>query len=61
MRLVDVGIVLKVRETKNGRGYIYVIEGKNSVYKVFSKKYFDEETVVYVYSGDDGRYFISER
>ena len=56
--LVDVGYILKVRETKNG--YIYIIEGKNAVYKVFSKKYFDVDSFVYVYSFD-GRYFISEK
>ena len=59
MALVDVGYVLKVNELKNER-YMYIVEGKNGVYRVYSKRYFDIDSVVYVYSDGD-RYFISDR
>lgn len=59
MKLVDVGYVLKVSEVKNG--YIYVVDGKNSAYRVFSKRYFELDSIVYVYSDGDGWYFISDR
>lgn len=59
MALVDVGYVLKVNELKNER-YMYIVEGKNGVYRVYSKRYFDVDSVVYVYSDGD-RYFISDR
>ena len=58
VKLVDVGYVLKVTEVKNG--YIYVIEGKNGAYKVYSKREFDVDSDVYVYSDGD-RYFISDK
>lgn len=58
MKLVDVGYVLKVVEVKDG--YLYVIEGKNSVYRVFSKKFYDVDSFVFVY-GNEGRYFISDK
>ncbi len=59
LALVDVGYVLKVNELKNER-YMYIVEGKNGVYRVYSKRYFDIDSVVYVYSDGD-RYFISDR
>lgn len=58
MHLVDVGYVLKVTEARNG--YVYVIDGKNSVYRVWSKKYFKVDSFVYVYF-DGNRYWISEK
>lgn len=58
MKLVDVGYVLKVVEVKDG--YLYVIEGKNSVYRVFSKKFYDVDSFVFVY-WNEGRYFISDK
>ena len=59
MALVDVGYVLKVNELKNER-YMYIVEGKNGVYRVYSKRCFYIDSVVYVYSDGD-RYFISDR
>jgi len=59
MKFVDIGYVLKYTETKSG--YLYVVEGKNGAYKVFSKRFYDVDTVVYVYLSDNGRYFISDK
>jgi len=59
VKFVDMGYVLKVIELKNGF-YVYVIEGKNGVYRVFSKRYFEIDSVVYVYYDGD-RYFISDK
>ncbi len=59
IKLVDVGYVLKVDELKNER-YMYIVAGKNGVYRVFSKRYFNIDSLVYVYSDGD-RYFISDR
>lgn len=58
MKLADVGYVLKVVEVKDG--YLYVIEGKNSVYRVFSKKFYDVDSFVFVYWNEE-RYFISDK
>lgn len=58
LKFVDVGYVLKVRELKNGY-YQYVIDGKNGVYRVISRRYFDVDSYVYVYS-DGNRYVISD-
>jgi len=58
MKLCDVGYVLKVVEVKDG--YLYVIEGKNSVYRVFSRKFYDVDTFVFVYC-DGEKMFISDR
>jgi hypothetical protein len=58
IRFLDIGTVLKITETKNG--YWYVVEGKNGVYRVFSKRYFDVDSVVYVYIFND-RYYISDK
>lgn len=60
MKLVDVGYILKSTELKDGN-FLYIVEGKNSVYRVFSKRYFDIDSMVYVYSDDGDRYFISDR
>ena len=60
MKFVDIGYVLKGNECRNGNWYVYIVEGKNGVYRVFSKRYFDIDSVVYVYSDGD-RYFISDR
>lgn len=60
MRFVDVGYVIKWYETKDGNGFVYLIEGKNDVYKVFSKKFYDVSTFVFVYT-DGERGFISDR
>ena len=58
MKLVDAGYVLKVVEAKDW--YVYVIEGKNSAYRVWSKKFYDVDTFVFVYS-DDERFFVSDK
>lgn len=60
VKFIDIGCVLKVSELKNG-SYLYVIEGKNGVYRVFSKRYFDIDSVVYVYYDGYDRYFVSDR
>lgn len=60
MKFVDLGYVLKVNESKNGNWYVYIVEGKNNVYRVFSKRYFDIDSVVYVYY-DGSRYLISDK
>jgi len=59
IRFVDVGTVLKAQEVKNG--YVYVIEGKNGVYRVFSRRFYDVDSFVYVYSFGDERYYISDK
>ena len=58
MKLVDVGYIIKVSEVKNG--YLYVVDGKNAVYRVFSKKAYDIDAFVFVYMTDTG-FFISDR
>lgn len=58
MQLLDVGYVLKVVEVKDG--YLYVIDGKNSVYRIFSKKLYDVDSFVFVYS-DGERLFVSDK
>ncbi len=58
VKFVDIAYIITVREVKNG--YMYILDGKNDVYRVFSKRYFDDESVVYVYS-DGNRYFISDK
>ncbi len=58
VKFVDIGYIITVKEVKNG--YMYVVDGKNDVYRVFSKRYFDLDSVVYVYC-DGERYFISDR
>ena len=58
VKFVDMGYVLKVSEVKNG--YWYIVEGKNGVYRLFSKRYFEIDSVVYVYCQND-RYFISDK
>lgn len=59
MKLVDVGYVLRVTELKSGN-YLYIVEGKNNVYRVFSKRYFDVDAFVFVYS--DGEWlFVSDK
>ena len=58
MQLFDVGYVLKVTEVKDG--YLYVVDGKNSVYRIFSKKVYYVDTFVYVYT-DGERLFLSDR
>jgi len=55
MKFVDIGYILKGREVTGG--YLYIVEGKIGVYRVYSKRYFDTDTVVYVY-GDEYRYYI---
>ena len=59
MQLFDVGYVLKVNECKNG-GYVYIVEGKNGVYRVFSKRWFDVDSFVFVYYYGE-RLFISDK
>ena len=58
VKLVDVGYIVKVSEVKNG--YLYIVDGKNSVYRVFSKKEYDIDAFVFVYMTDTG-FFISDR
>jgi len=58
VKFVDIAYIITVKEVKNG--YMYILDGKNDVYRVFSKRYFDDESVVYVYS-DGNRYFISDK
>ena len=60
MQLLDVGYVLKVNECKNGNGYVYIVEGKNGVYRVFSKRWFDVDSFVFVYYYGE-RLFISDK
>ena len=59
MKFVDIGYVLKVCEVKNG--YWYIVEGKNGAYKLFSKRYFEIDSIVYVYGDYNDRYFISDK
>ena len=58
MQLFDVGYVLKVTEVKDG--YVYIVDGKNSVYRIFAKKLYYVESFVYVYY-DGERLFVSDR
>ena len=58
MQLFDVGYVLKVDEVKNG--YLYVVDGKNSVYRIYSKKFYAIGSFVFVYYDND-RLFVSDR
>lgn len=58
MQLFDVGYVLKVVEVKDG--YLYVIDGKNSVYRIFSKRLYYVDSFVFVYY-DGERLFISDK
>ena len=58
MQLFDVGYVIKVDEVKDG--YLYVVDGKNSVYRIFSKKVYYVDTFVFVYT-DGERLFLSDR
>jgi len=58
MQLFDVGYVLKVDEVKNG--YLYVVDGKNSVYRIYSKKFYAIGSFVFVYYEND-RLFVSDR
>ena len=58
MQLFDVGYVIKVTEVKDG--YVYVVDGKNSVYRVYSKKFYAVGSFVFVYYAND-RLFLSDR
>ena len=58
IKLVDVGYVIKSDEVKNG--YMYIVDGKNAVYRVFSKKFYEVGSFVFVYFGNE-RVFISDR
>lgn len=58
VKLVDVGYVLRVDTVKSG--YLYLVDGKNSVYRIFSKRYFAVESFVFIYANGD-RLFISDK
>ena len=58
MQLFDCGYVLKLDEVKDG--YLYVVDGKNSVYRIYSKKLYAVGSFVFVYYANE-RLFISDR